>query len=235
MNLQDIVKDTGFPKESVTPDFDAVGIEHTIRGVSYNTRLVAPKDVPRSWEDLLDPKWKGKIAIENTMSVFITLTDTWGEKNIIGYLRQLREQNPLFNSGVTNTMTLLGAGEFPIAINTLLSNTLILQSRGQSMDFAPISPMADKFAPYVVVKNAPHPNAAKLFIRWLMGSEGQSMVDKVRKKGNPMPGSGTVQSKALEKLGIRVVMVPAWGLDYKSLQDTYQEAVGFRRSEKTKK
>lgn len=228
-DISDIVKDSGFPKECATKDFDAVAIEHTIRGVAYNSKLVSSKEVPRSWDDFLNPRWKGKIALETNMSVFITYTKTWGEENIIAYLKKLGQQNPIFNEGVTHTMTLLGAGEFPLGVNMLLSRTLYMQSQGQPVAWAPLSPIIDKFSPYVILRDAPHPNAAKLYMRWLMSAEGQSMVDKIRQKGNPMPGTGTSQSKALEQLGVKVLVVPLWEIDFDALQDRYRKAVGFSK------
>jgi len=228
-DIGDIVKDTNFPREFATTDFDAVAVEHTIRGVAYNTKLVAPKDVPRSWDDLLNPKWKGKIAIETNMSVFITYTKTWGEENVLTYLKKLGQQNPVFNEGVTHTMTLLSAGEFPIGINMLLSRTLYMQAQGQPVAWGPISPIVDKFTPYIIVRDAPHPNAAKLYMRWLMSAEGQSLVDKIRQKGNPMPGAGTTPSKALEQLGVKILVVPLWETDFDGLQERYRKALGFMK------
>lgn len=227
-DLGDIVKDSGFSREFTTKEGDAVSIEHTIRGVAYNTKLVSPKDSLRSWEDLLNPKWKNKIAVETNMSVFVSLTPSWGEEKIIAYLKKLAEQKPIFTEGVTHLMTLLGAGEFPIAVNVLLHRTLDMQSKGTPVAWMPISPIVDRFAPYVIARDAPHPNAAKLYVRWLMSPEGQSLVDKVRKKGNPLPGSGTIQAKAVEQLGIKVTVVQHWGLDFKRLEDIYRKAAGGR-------
>jgi len=228
-NVSDIVKDTAFPKDLHTKDFDAVAIEHTVKGVSYNTKLISPKDVPRSWEALLDPKWKGKIAVEVNLDVFVYLTRSWGQDKVIAYLKKLKEQNPIFNKGVSNTMILLGAGEFPLAVDMSVSITLDQQAKGNPIGFAPISPIVDKFAPFALLQDAPHPNAGKLFLRWLMSPEGQLLLDKVRHKGNPLPGSGTAQSKTLEPLGIKVLVVPAWEVDAKGLQEIYQQAIGYTK------
>ncbi|MFC1815455.1 ABC transporter substrate-binding protein [Thermodesulfobacteriota bacterium] len=164
-DLSDIIKDIGFPKEFASKDFDAVAVEHTLRATSYNTKKVSHADVPRTWEDLLDPKWKGKIALEINMGVFINLTNTWGEEKIIAYLEKLGKQNPIFTKGASFTMTLLGAGEFPLAVNILLHRIISNQVRGMPVDMVPISPIVDRFAPFVIIRNAPHPNVAKLYLR----------------------------------------------------------------------
>jgi iron(III) transport system substrate-binding protein len=207
-------------------------MEHTVKGATYNTKMVSPNDVPRSWEDLLDPRWKGKIALEINMDVFIYLTTTWGEEKMIAYLKKLREQAPIFTQGVTQTMTLLTAGEFPIAVSMSLHRTLILQAQGAPVAFAPISPVADEFVAYVTVVDAPHPNSAKLFLRWLMTTEAQSMVDKIRRKGNPLPGSGTLQSKAIEQLGLKVQAAPSWDYNFERLGQLYHMSLGVTKETK---
>ena len=226
VNMADIVRDTGYSKGLLTKDQDAAGIEHTVKGVAYNTKLISPKDVPRSWEDLLNPKWKGRIAMDYQFEIFTFQADTWGEEKIIAYLKKLKEQNPSFNKGVTQTMTLLGAGEFSLATDASLGVVLGLQEKGIPIAFAPIGPLVGKFAPHVIVRDAPHPNSAKLFMRWLMSAEGRTLMDKVRKKGNPLPGSGTAQSKAVEQLGVQLIIAPV-GLEIQGVQERFRKAVGY--------
>jgi iron(III) transport system substrate-binding protein len=231
-DLTDIVKDTNFPLSCVSPNFDAAGLHHTVKAVAYNTNLVSEKDVPRSWEDLLNPKWKGKIAVNSELEIFCFQTPTWGEENIVPFLKKLGGQNPIFTKGVTKSMTLLGAGEYPIATDASLGVVIGLQKKGLPIAIAPISPLVSKFAPHVLVNDAPHPNAGKLYLRWLMSPEGQIMTDEVRLKGNPIPGSGTIQAKAIEKLGVKLLVAPAWEEDIKGIQKRYRKAIGFTKVDK---
>jgi iron(III) transport system substrate-binding protein len=227
-NMSDLAKDSGFYSELLTKDFDAAGIEHSVKGVAYNTKLVPESDVPRSMDALLNPKWKGKIAMEYQLELFLFQADKWGDEKIIAYLKKLKEQNPIFSKGVTQTMTLLGAGEYYFATDGSLGVVLGLQQKGVPINFAPISPVIDKFAPHVLVKDAPHPNAARLFMHWLMSEEGRMMMDKVRMKGNPLPGTGTLQSKAIEKLGVKILVAPV-GLDIKDDQERYRKVIGYSK------
>jgi iron(III) transport system substrate-binding protein len=235
-SLRDIIEDTGYPKEYHPDTYDAVGLAFTVKGAAYNSNLVSEKDVPQSWDDLLDPKWKGKIAINPDMEIFVYQTWTWGEEKIIDYLKKLKEQNPMFMTGVTKTMTLLGAGEFPLATGASLGVVLKLQQAGKlPIAFAPINPAVCQFPPNLIVRDSPHPNAAKLLLRWLMTPEGISLMDKIRKKGNPLPGYGTAQSRALEQMGMKVSIVPAWGEDIKGITDRYLKAIDFRKDKLKKK
>jgi iron(III) transport system substrate-binding protein len=226
IGMGDLVKDTGFSPELLTKDFDAVGIEHSVKGVAYNTKLVSENDVPRSMDALLNPKWKGKIAMEYQMEIFTLQANTWGDEKIMAYLKKLKEQNPIFSKGVTQTMTLLGAGEYYFGTDGSLGVVLGLQEKGVPINFAPISPVIDKFNPIVLVKDAPHPNAARLFVRWLMTDEGRMLMDTVRKKGNPLPGTGTSQSKAIEKLGVKL-LVSTIGEEFEGTQERYRKAIGY--------
>jgi len=235
-SLKDIIEDTGYPKEYHTGTYDAVGLAFTVKVAAYNTKLVSTKDVPKSWDDLLDPKWKGKIVVNPDMEIFVYQKWTWGEDKIIAYLKKLKEQNPMFMSGVTKTTTLLGAGEFPIATGSSLGVVLKCQQENKlPVAAAPIAPAVCQFSPNIIVKDAPHPNAAKLLMRWLMTREGIALMDKIRKKGNPLPGYDTAQSNALEQMGMKVLVVPAWEEDIQGITDRYAKAIGYSKDKLRKK
>ncbi len=232
LDISDIIKDTEYPRIFCDEDLTGVAVEHTIYGTAYNTKLVSPKDVPKSFEDLLDSKWRGKIDVEQRLKLFVFLTPGWGKEKIVKYLNRLKEQKPIFTNGTASTLTLLATGEFPIAVNVSLSETLVLKNKGAPVDFAPISPVADNMGTSVVMRHAPHPNAGKLFLRWLVTPEGQSLQDKYWYKGNPLPGSNTIPSKTLERLGIKeMIRFSGWGMaeELDELTKTYSEAVGFKK------
>ena len=229
LSMADIIKDTGYPAAFTNKEFDAIGIEHNVKGVAYNSKLVAKNDVPHSWEDLLHPRWEGKIAMDYQLKLFAYQDDTWGEEKIIAYLHKMRKQNPMFSAGVTKTMTLLGAGEFLVATDSSLGVILKGKEDGLPVAWAPIGPVVSQFNPHVLIRDAPHPNGAKLFLRWLMTAEGLSLVDKVRQKGSPLPGAGTAQSKALEQTGVKLLVAPIEEGDILSVQKRLQEAIGYSK------
>ncbi len=230
-DLSEIIKDAKFPSEACTKELTGAYLDVGVYGVAYNTNLVSQKDIPRSWEDLLNPKWDGKLNVESRFKAFIFGTEYWGEKWTVDYLKKLRQQKPTFSRGITNTLTLLGAGEFSIAVNMYLHMVLVMQERGAPVDFAPISPaITGGSSPIIVPKTAPHPNAGRLLVRWLISSEGQTLTDKIFKKGNPMPGTGTIQSKVVERLGIKIFDATDWAWQNQSrLEKLYSEAIGFKK------
>ncbi len=229
MDLSDIIKDVNFPKELCTRENTGVTITHGIFGCGYNSRVISEKDLPKTWEDLLDPKWKGKIGVEYRMKPFVYGTECMGEEWIVKFLNQLRNQEPTFHSGHTHIATLLAAGEFFIAIGHHLHRTFLLQDKGAPVGYIPLSPASHNAAsPHSIPKTAPHPNAAKLFFRWWMTSEGQAVNDKVRYRGSPLPGSGTAQAKFLEKHNVKICSASIWVIENQDrLEKLYQDAIGY--------
>ncbi len=229
LDLSDIIKDVNYPLQFCLKDLTGVTDEHTLSVVAYNTKVISPQDVPKSWDDLLNPKWKGKIAVEERFKPFIYTTEYYGEEWIISYLKKLREQKLTFTKGNTASAMLLSAGEFPILVGCHLHIILGRAAKGQPIGFVPISPAGhNAISPHAIPKTAPHPNAAKLFLRWDLSPEGQALVESVRFKGNPSPGSGTAQAKILEKYGVKVFSHTEWvATNEERLKGLYQEAGGF--------
>ncbi len=233
LDISDIIKDVKYPIQFCDKDMMGASVEHSILGTAYNTKLVSPKDVPKSYEDLLNPKWKGrKIAVEDQLKLFIYLTPIWGKEKTVNYLKKLEEQKVIFGKNATNMMVLLNAGEYPILVSGNLHRTLTMKEQGASVDWAPIGPAIDKLSPWAVMREGTHHNAAKLFLRWVISPEGQQIVDKIRKKGNPLPEFQTSQSKAIEKMGLEVISFPGWGMEARELEELdalYSDALGLKK------
>ncbi len=145
-------------------------------GILANTNLVKPADEPKSWTDLADVKWKGKLMSDDLRApgggaiLFAAIQDTLGAD----FHRALALNNIVFSRDVGVDEKRVAAGEFPLRMPQLVSN--MAQLKGLPVKFI----MALEGAPYVrfdlaVLKNAPHPNAARLFINHYIGEEAQLM------------------------------------------------------------
>jgi len=150
--------------------------------IFYNTELVKPEDVPKSYQDLLDPKWKGqKICIEDRLRRGGGGTNDWMiamlEKGIltVDYFRELAKQEPVFQRGHTAAARLLAAGEFPILLNYFAYKIDMFEAKDAPIDWVRMEgvPRFTSSNSIAIIKNAPHPNAAKLFARWILSTEGQ--------------------------------------------------------------
>ena len=142
--------------------------------ILVNTRLVKEQDIPTSWNDLNDPKWKGKILSDdmrplgsgNTM--FAILEKTMGAD----FNQKLAEQKPVFSRDMRNDARRVARGEYAIYIPQIFAFTSDLKG-------LPVKVVIPKEgAPYAemdlaVLKSAPHPNAARLFIEHFLSVESQ--------------------------------------------------------------
>jgi iron(III) transport system substrate-binding protein len=104
-----------------------------VYSVAYNTKLLAAQDVPRTYADLLDPKWKGqKIQLleSNMLRWLVGESERTGKDKTLAFLKRLAGQNPLFKSGGGATLEaqLLAAGEFALMFTTTLHSIIELKS-----------------------------------------------------------------------------------------------------------
>ena len=145
--------------------------------LGYNTKLVKKDDVPKTYEQLLDPKWKGKkISIDDSAYGFLAgLMRAWGKEKAVEYFKKLAAQEPVVQRGNTNRVQLTMAGEYPLIIAyapTIQRET----SKGHPMDWVPLEPVPVQVNPMMLAAKAPHPNAGKLFIDFLLSKQGQQML-----------------------------------------------------------
>ena len=148
----------------------------------YNTSLVPKGSEPRTLQDLLDPKWRGHMAWGSTESSsagagFIgTLLAEQGDDKAMAYLKQLAGQK-LVNISLSAREILdqVISGEYPVALQIFNHHAVISAKKGAPVDWIPLEPATGVLSVVSVMKDAPHPNAAKLLMDFLIGKEGQAI------------------------------------------------------------
>jgi iron(III) transport system substrate-binding protein len=145
--------------------------------LGYNTRWVKKDEVPKTYEELLSPKWKGrKISVDNTSyNLLGGLITAWGKEKAVAYFKKLAAQEPSVMRGDSNRVQLAAAGEFPL----IISFASILQratSEGAPIDWVPLEPVPVQVNPLLLGAKSAHPNAAKLFIDFLLSEDGQRQL-----------------------------------------------------------
>jgi len=145
--------------------------------LGYNTRWVKKDEVPKTYEELLNPKWKGqKISVDNTSyNLLAGLITAWGKDKAIVYFKKLAAQEPSVMRGDTNRVQLAAAGEFPL----IISFAPIIQratSEGAPIDWVPLEPVSTQINPLLLGAKSAHPNAAKLFMDFVLSEEGQKQL-----------------------------------------------------------
>lgn len=143
----------------------------------YNTRLAAPGTVPRTYDALLDNKWKGKLLMEGTKAEwFAGMLQIMGQERGLKYMRDLAKQQPSPREGHELLAQLVAAGEGLIDVNIPAASVERLKEKGAPIDWIALGP-----APAVMVgtglsAQAAHPNAAKLFIDFVLSRDGQRLA-----------------------------------------------------------
>ena len=147
----------------------------------YNTALVPAGGAPKTYQDLLDPRWKGKMAWSRSPvasggpGVVGLLIADMGEDKAMDYLRRLAKQE-MTSASVTARQLLdqVLAGEYSIALGIFNHHAVISAAKGAPVDWIPMEPAMAVLSAISVTKDAPHPNAGKLLVDYLVSSEGQA-------------------------------------------------------------
>ena len=163
--------------EAVAPHREWAGPRVYIFVQAYNTQKVKAEELPKTFDDLLDPRWKGRIAIEGKeQEWFFTLVRAMGEDKGLGFFRELVAKNGLsVRSGNALLNNMVVAGEVPLALT--LYSYLPEQSRraGAPIAWLALEPTIAYTDGIGVMKRAPHPNAAVLFYDFVL-SDGQTLL-----------------------------------------------------------
>jgi iron(III) transport system substrate-binding protein len=144
----------------------------------YNKDKVKPEDVPRAWTDLLDPKWKGRVATGHP--AFSGCTGTWalGVKKVHGwaFFEQLAKNNPRIGRSAVDPLTLINAGECLVGVGAA-NNTYASIDKGNPLGVVhPSDGLVLCVTPSGIPAQAPHLNAAKLFLEWMLSPAYARMI-----------------------------------------------------------
>jgi iron(III) transport system substrate-binding protein len=167
----------GFPRGAVDPAGRWAAIYVRQYVIGYNTQLVKPADAPKTWQDLLAPRWAGKFALdEGDVEWYAAMLDYWGSDKGRAYMRALAAQRPQQRRGHHLLTRLLSAGEYPLAL--VHANEV----EKDKEDGAPVEwvktldPTITSPSQAAISAKAPHPAAARLLVDFLLSKEGQKVI-----------------------------------------------------------
>jgi iron(III) transport system substrate-binding protein len=186
--------------------FTAIYARNFVMG--YNISMLAEKDRPKDWADLLAPFWKGKFAMdEEEFEWYGTLVDYWGREKAGKFLRALAAQQPQLRRGHSLLAQLLAAGEFHAAL-VFPFEIEQLKQKGARVDWSATSdPIVTSINVIALSTKAPHSNAGKLLINYVLSEEGQTIIKNVSRV--PLrPGVKPTIAK-LDQSALKIHYVPA--------------------------
>src|SRR4051794_3312608 len=171
-----------YPAEPKDPDGYWIANNLFIITPGFNTRLVPRGTEPKTYPDLLNPKWRGKMAwngfpTSSGMGGFVgTVLTEMGEEKGLAYLRELAKQNiaPL-RGAAREVLDQVIAGEYPLALQIFNHHAVISAKKGAPVDWIKMEPATGTLSVASIHKNAPHPNAAKLLVDFIVSREGQDV------------------------------------------------------------
>jgi iron(III) transport system substrate-binding protein len=151
-------------------------------GMAYNTKLVPTGSEPKSYEALLDPKWKGKIAwrvdSDSGSALFIAnLRLAWGDDKADAYLKRFAAQKIISFDGSARTLVnRVMEGEYPLAVNIFAHHPLISARDGAPVGAVTMDPVPSVSGTVLLLKGTKHPHAAMLLIDFMLSKDGQETL-----------------------------------------------------------
>jgi iron(III) transport system substrate-binding protein len=146
---------------------------------AYNTGAVKKAELPKTYQDLLDPKWKGRLGYEvENIDWFVTVVQSMGEAKGLQFFRDLASTNGIsVRKGHTNLTNMVAAGEVPVALTVYNYMPEQLKKKGAPIDWTVLQPAVVRGNAVGVMKNAKNPAAAALFMDYLLGEGQQAYAD----------------------------------------------------------
>jgi iron(III) transport system substrate-binding protein len=159
------------------PDGHWVSVHSLLNAMAYNTQLVKPGEAPKRYEDLLAPRWKNRLGVNlQDPEWYVNLQRRWGKEKARNFLKALAAQQPGLRDGHNITAQLLAAGEFNAVSNTYAHIAARIKNQGGPVQYVFDEPVITYVHPIALMKAAPHPNAGKILIGFILSAEGQRML-----------------------------------------------------------
>ena len=185
----------------------------------FNTKQVSRAQAPKSFDDLLQPKWKGKLGMDQDADdLLAALLDYYGDDKGKQITRSLAAQSLHIRKGRTLVSQLVAAGEFPVQIDAHHHEAVALRKAGAPVDYIfpePFVPVKS-VSSFVLSRQPPHPHAAALLVDFMLSKKGQEIAFKQSR----WPAFKELATGGPDDVGNRKTLVPdadKWGSRYEEL------------------
>jgi iron(III) transport system substrate-binding protein len=233
-----LLKEAGLTQRFVPPEASAyddgfkdrdghwINVHSLLNTMAYNMQLVAPNEAPKRYDDLLAPKWKGKIGVNlQDPEWYVNLQRRMGKEKARGFLKALAGQQPGVRDGHNIAAQLLAAGEFHVVTNTYAHIAARIKGQGGPVQYVFDEPVITYVHPVALTKSAPHPNAGKLLMSFILSGDGQRML---RDQGR-IPGHRDIDPKVFSLRQVKLqASDPALAKEYGPASEEMRAIFGAR-------
>ena len=177
----DLPSAKALPASYADPNRRWVATNLAVRSLAYNTTLVPPAQAPRNYDDLIEPRFKGKFAwnpnsVSGGYGFIGTVLKHMGEEKGVAYLRELAKQEitpvPMAIRAVLDRVI---AGEYAMGLEMNGTHAHISATMGAPVAWVPLDPVSMTLQAAGITAKAPHPNAARLFLDFMISRAGQEV------------------------------------------------------------
>ena len=195
--------------------------------LGYNTNLVKPAEAPRSYDELLSGRWKGsQISIDQDgYELLQGLILSWGKEKAVAYLKKLAAQQPVARRGNSLRVQLVAAGEHPLLIS-MASPIQLARRDGAPLNWIPLEPVPVSFHAIALAEQAARPNAAKLYIDFVLSRDGQEALRSVQRI--PVRKDVDADPPAMFKGYHRTMLQPVRREEFNEVLTLYNSILGLR-------
>lgn len=143
----------------------------------YNTQLVKKEELPRSYEQLINSKWKQKIVLrDEDFETFGMMLKVMGREKGLSFMRRLSAQGVELRNSFTLAVQGVASGEVPLGMNLYGTHTEEFKKKNAPVDWVPMEFVLTTVEPLAVGARAPHPSTARLFVDFLLSKEAQTLM-----------------------------------------------------------
>ena len=179
------------PAEIIPAHRDYAPTRLSLYVLAFNTQRVPPAEAPKTYADLLDPKWSGRFAVEaDDVAWFAAVARAMGDDKGLAYFGKLAAMKPQVRKGHTLMAEMVAAGEVDMALDAHVQGIARLKEKGAPIEWRPLQPAFGQPSSVGIARQAPHPHAAALLAEFILSREGQEII----KARNRVPSSRAVDS-----------------------------------------
>ena len=223
------------PPKMIDPtNRNVVALLSRFQVTAYNKDLIPTNQVPKTWEDVLKPEFKGKkFAVDIRSQELASLVPVWGLENVLDFARKIAAQQPIWVRGGTRELVSVASGEIPMFLGPNYSSVIGVQRKDRvgKLDFAILEPVPVRIGTeQAILATSNNRHAALLWLEFMASPEAQKLIDE----HEPLSSSFHVRGSEVEqKLRGKKMSVVSWEENQKMEQwiSRIVEAFGFPRAQ----